>query len=101
MAKITEEQVTEALKQVIDPELHMDVVSLGLIYGIEISEDNVVSVNMTMTVPGCPLQNQILYSAEQAILGIEGVKDAVVQLVWEPPWNPAMMNDEAKKRLGF
>ena len=101
MAKITEEQVTDALRQVIDPELHMDVVSLGLVYSIEVSYDNVVTVKMTMTVPGCPLQNQILYSAEQAILGIKGVKDAVVQLVWEPPWNPSMMTDEAKKILGF
>ena len=101
MAKITEEQITDALRQVIDHELHLDIVSLGLVYSVEISDDDIVTAKMTMTVPGCPLQNQILYSAEQAILGVEGVKDTNVQLVWEPPWNPAMMTDEAKKQLGF
>ncbi len=101
MEKITEEKVLEVLKGVIDPEIGMDVVNLGLVYDVQITDDNVVKVKMTMTVPGCPLQNQILMAAEQAILSIPGVKDAIVELVWEPPWNPNMMSEEAKKRLGY
>ncbi len=101
MAKVTEEQILEALKQVIDPEIGLDVVNLGLVYDVQIDDDNVVKVKMTMTVPGCPLQNQILMTAEQAILAIPEVKDVIVELVWEPPWNPNMMSDEAKKRLGY
>ena len=101
MANVTEEQVLEVLKQVIDPEVGLDVVNLGLVYDIQITDDNLVKVKMTMTVPGCPLQNQIVYTAEQAIRGIPGVKDAIVELVWEPPWNPNMMSEEAKKRLGY
>ena len=101
MAKVTEEQVLEALKNVIDPEVGLDIVNLGLIYDVRVSDDDIVHTKMTMTIPGCPLQNQILFAAEQVILGIPGVKDAIVELVWEPPWNPNMMSDEAKKRLGY
>jgi metal-sulfur cluster biosynthetic enzyme len=97
---LSEKKVWNALKEVIDPEIGISVVDLGLIYGVEIIDDE-VRVKMTLTNPACPLQNYLKQQVEDAIARIEGVKKASVQLVFEPPWSPEMMSAEAKAKLGF
>ncbi len=97
---ITKEQVYEALKEVIDFELGLDIVSLGLVYGVEVDEEGNVSVTMTMTTPACPLAGMILEQAEDRVRQIEGVKDVKVNLTFDPPWSPERMSEELRKRFG-
>lgn len=97
---LTQERIKEVLKKVIDPELGLSIVDLGLIYGIEIKNNNVV-IKMTLTVPGCPLANALVNWTKEAVLKMEEVKNVEIQLVWDPPWNPSMMSDYAKKILGW
>jgi len=101
MAKVTEDQVMAKLSTVMDPEINLDIVSLGLIYNVEISEDDEVHVIMTLTTPGCPMAGMLAQGAESALLNMNGVKDVLIEVVFEPPWNPSMMSDEAKKQLGL
>ncbi len=100
MREITQDVVKEALKDVIDPELGYNIVDLGLIYGVTIRGVH-VDVVMTMTTPGCPATNYIQEGAHERLLSIEGVKDAAVNVVWSPPWEPAMMSEDAKRYFGF
>ncbi len=100
-AKITKEMILEKLKEVIDPEIGIDVVNLGLIYELKINPDNTVYVKMTMTTPGCPLTLWLLQAVEQKILEIPGVKDVEVELTFDPPWTPDRISEEVKKRLGM
>jgi metal-sulfur cluster biosynthetic enzyme len=95
MSAITEQIVLEALRQVIDPELGCNIVDLGLIYGVEIT-DSKVRVMMTLTTPGCPMHGTISQGAQIVLLGIEGVTDAEVEVVWDPPWDPSMMTEEGR-----
>jgi len=97
--KVDESEVREALKQVIDPELGLDIVDLGLVYDIDIHDDGRVDLTMTMTAPGCPLAATITEDAKWALRQVEGVKDVHVELVWDPPWTPDMMSEEARARL--
>ena len=97
---VTKEQVLEALKEVSDPEIGMDVVNLGLIYEVQISGDRVY-VKMTMTAPTCPVTPWILSEAQRVVENLSGVEAADVELVWEPPWNPSLMTDEAKEALNM
>ena len=99
--RITKEMVLEKLKEVIDPEIGIDVVNLGLIYELKINPDNTVYVKMTMTTPGCPLTMWLLQAVEQKILEIPGVKDAEIELTFDPPWTPDRISEEVKKRLGM
>ncbi|HII67273.1 MAG TPA: metal-sulfur cluster assembly factor [Thermococcaceae archaeon] len=99
--KITKEMVLEKLKEVIDPEIGIDVVNLGLIYELKINPDNTVYVKMTMTTPGCPLTMWLLQAVEQKILEIPGVKDAEIELTFDPPWTPDRISEEVKKKLGM
>lgn len=95
------EQVFEALREVIDPELRINVVDLGLIYSTEIREGR-VEVAMTLTTPGCPLSRVIMEQAEAAIWRrVPNVQSVQVRLVWSPPWSPAMMSDAAKDEVGW
>ncbi len=94
------ERVKKALSEVIDPEIGINIVDLGLIYDIKV-EDDTVNVKMTLTVPGCPLGNFILTQAKEKIEEIEGVKNVNIELVWDPPWNISMISEEAKKMLGI
>lgn len=98
MTPITEQQVLEALRQVIDPELGCNIVDLGLEYGAEITGDK-VHVTMTLTTPGCPMHESISQGAQIAVLGIDGVTDAEVELVWDPPWDPLMMTEQGRIAL--
>ena len=98
---VTREQVTDALKTVHDPEIPVNIVDLGLIYDVTVSEANEVVVTMTLTTPGCGMAHQIALQAKQAAASVPGVKEAKVTVVWEPPWDPSKMSPEAKKKLGM
>lgn len=95
-----EEKILEELKNVYDPELGINVVDLGLIYGIGITDDGDVQVTMTLTTPGCPLHNSITSGVRYCVEGMEGVKSADVNLVWEPAWSPDKMTEDGKRALG-
>ena len=97
----TEEAVRAALRGVIDPEVGMNVVDLGLVYGIEIAPKQ-VRVAMTMTTPACPMGSMITEDAREAIRDIAPEAAEVdVQLVWDPPWSPALMSEHAKQKFGW
>lgn len=97
---ITEEQVYDALKTVIDPEVGIDIVNLGLVYGVAIDGSD-INVTMTMTTSACPLHGYITDQAKEAITGsIPAAGEVDVEMVWEPAWSPDMMSDEARRTLG-
>ncbi len=98
---VTKEKIMEALKAVIDPEIGLDVVSLGLVYEVNISEEGDVKIKMTMTTPGCPLVGMITEDAKNILENVEGVKSVDVELVWDPPWTPDMIEPEVRARLGL
>lgn len=89
------------LKTVFDPEIPVDVYSLGLIYEIDIDDDANVSIDMTLTAPNCPMADFLFEDIRQKVESIEGVKSVNVQLVYEPEWDQSMMTDEAKLELGM
>ena len=95
---ITEDRVREALKQVADPELGINIVDLGLIYAVAI-EGGDVHVKMTLTTPGCPLHDSLVRGAERAVGAIPGVATASVELVWDPPWNPNKISPQGMADL--
>ncbi|MGC8704491.1 MAG: metal-sulfur cluster assembly factor [Athalassotoga sp.] len=98
---VKKEDVLEALKGVIDPEIGIDVVSLGLVYGVDVSEDGDVNVKMTMTFMGCPLTAMITEDAKYAIQAVKDVKSVNVEIVWDPPWTPDMIDPELRAKLGI
>ena len=98
---VTREQVIAALKNVYDPEIPVDVYELGLIYDIRIDEHNNVEIDMTMTAPSCPAAQSLPMQAEWQVSGIEGVNQVHVEVVWEPPWTPDLMSEEARLQLGY
>lgn len=94
---VTEEQVRETLTEVLDPEIQIDIVNLGMVYGVDISEDGKhITVTMTLTTMGCPLFDEIKDDVVQRVKAFEGVEDAEVALTFDPPWDKEMMSDEAK-----
>ena len=97
-ASVTEEQVVAVLRTVFDPEIPVSVYDLGMIYGIQI-EDSAVNVRMTLTTPACPVAGTLPGEVETRIKTLEGVNDATVELVWDPPWTPEMMSEAAKLTL--
>jgi len=97
--QITEQLVMETLSQVLDPELGCNIADLGLIYNVEINGPD-VAVLMTLTTPGCPMHESISLGAENALRSIEGVRNAKVEVVWEPPWNPSMMTERGREMTG-
>ncbi|OHE86511.1 MAG: aromatic ring hydroxylase [Verrucomicrobia bacterium RIFCSPLOWO2_12_FULL_64_8] len=100
-AKITVDQVKEALRDVYDPEIPINVVDLGLIYDVQVGDKNDVSVTMTLTAAGCGMGPYIAQQAEWAISEVEGVEDVHVELVFDPPWNPDLITEEGKALLGL
>ena len=96
---LNEETVTDALRQVIDPEIGCNFVDLGLIYAIAIT-DKKVKVTMTLTTPGCPMHESLCGGVQAALLSLDGVEDAEVELVWDPPWHPAMMTEHGRATAG-
>jgi len=97
---VSHEQVLEALKQVLDPELFINVVELGLIYKIDI-QDKTVSIDMTMTSPACPAGPQLVAQAKRAIESLEEGTQAIIQIVLTPPWSPDRMTESARDQLGI
>ncbi|MFZ0994452.1 MAG: metal-sulfur cluster assembly factor [Candidatus Dormiibacterota bacterium] len=100
--KATGADVHEALREVIDPELGLDIVSLGLVYGVTVDPDGDAVVSMTLTTPYCPLGPMLESQVHAATQFLPGIRDVKVDLIWDPPWDPhTMASDEAKLELGL
>ena len=95
------EAVVEALKEIYDPEIPVDIYELGLIYDVNVNEDGDVTITMTLTTPHCPVAESLPNEVELRVLSVPGIRDAIVNLVWDPPWDPQKMSDEAKLELGM
>ncbi len=100
VTQVTEIEVLEALQTVYDPELGLDIVSLGLIYSITIRQDT-VHILMTLTAPGCPMHEAIGTGAEWVLKQIPGITNVEIELTWNPPWEPGRMSEAARFALGF
>ena len=96
-----EVKTVEMLKTVFDPEIPVNVYDLGLIYKIDVTDDFVVNIDMTLTAPNCPAADFIMEDINQKVCSIEGVKEVNIELVYEPEWTKDMMTEEAKLDLGF
>lgn len=95
------DQVIEALRTVFDPEIPVNIYDLGLIYGLDIDDAGDVKLEMTLTAPGCPVAQTFPATVEDAVRAVPGVKDAAVELVWDPPWSTERMSEAAKLQLGM
>lgn len=95
-----EEKIRKSLKKVLDPELRINIVDLGLVYDVR-EEGGEVEVEMTLTSPGCPLAGVIDERVKEEVGKIKGVKNITIEIIWDPPWTEDMMSDEAKAELGF
>ncbi|WP_437192899.1 metal-sulfur cluster assembly factor [Planctomicrobium sp. SH527] len=97
----TEVELLDALKQVIDPELMVNIVDLGLVYDVDQEEDGKVKMNMTLTSPACPAGPQIMQQAKNALEQVPGVTGAEIRLVMSPPWSAERMSEDARDQLGI
>ena len=97
---LTADEYHEALKAVIDPEIYQNIVDLGLVYGVEVQDNNAVAVTMTLTTPHCPMGPQIIENVEKTLLE-KGAIAAIVNIVWEPMWTPHAMTDDLKRQMGI
>ena len=95
------EAVVEALKSIYDPEIPVDIYELGLIYDVAVSADGDAVVQMTLTTPNCPVAESMPGEVELRVLAVPGIRDSEVRLVWDPPWDPSKMSDEARLELGM
>ena len=93
--------IIDQIKTVFDPEIPVNIYDLGLIYEINVDEKGQAEVIMTLTSPACPVAGSLPGEVEEVVMGVDGVEDAVVELVFEPPWDKEMMSEEAKFELGF
>jgi FeS assembly SUF system protein len=93
--------VIDALREIFDPEIPVNIYDLGLIYGVDVSPEADVAVTMTLTTPHCPVAESMPAEVELRVSSVPGVRDAEVNLVWDPPWDPAKMSDEARLELGM
>ena len=100
MARLTDE-IVGALKTVYDPEIPADIYELGLIYKVDIDDDRMVNIDMTLTTPNCPSAAELPMQVESAVAGVPGVREAKVNIVWDPPWDPSRMSDEARTVLNM
>ncbi len=96
-----EEKIVEYLRTVVDPEIAVDIYSLGLVYKIDLADDGALNIDMTLTAPNCPMADFIMEDVHQKMNSIQGVTSVNVNLVYEPEWTKDMMSDEAKLELGF
>ena len=101
MTSVTAQQVLESLKQCMDPEIPINVVDMGLIYGVDVSDDNKVDVKMTMTTRGCPLHDTLVNDVKRYVNKVSGVSSVNVEIVWDPPWTPEKMSEEGKKLINY
>ena len=100
MARLTDE-IVGALKTVYDPEIPADIYELGLIYKVDIDDNRMVNIEMTLTTPNCPSAAELPAQVENAVAGVPGVREAKVNIVWDPPWDPSRMSDEARAVLNM
>lgn len=98
---LDEKALWDALREVYDPEIPVNIVELGLVYRLEVKDGDNVEMDMTLTAPGCPVAPQIMAEAETKLSAVEGVAGVKVNLVWTPLWMPEMMSDAAKDELGY
>jgi metal-sulfur cluster biosynthetic enzyme len=98
--KLTKDEVIEALKEVYDPEIPVNIVDLGLVYDVEVS-DGEVAIEMTLTAQGCGMGPYIAQQAEWRVAELPGVEDVEVELVWDPPWSPELITEDGKRLLGL
>jgi metal-sulfur cluster biosynthetic enzyme len=101
MAQVTSQQVLDSLKQCMDPEIPINIVDMGLIYGIKVNDDNKVDVKMTMTTRGCPLHETLVSDVKRYVNKVPGVNGVNVEIVWEPAWTPEKMSEEGKKLINY
>jgi FeS assembly SUF system protein len=95
------EAVINALREIYDPEIPVNLYDLGLIYGVDISNEGSATITMTLTTPHCPVAESMPGEVEMRVAAVPGIRDAEVALVWDPPWDPAKMSDEARLELGM
>ncbi len=98
---LTPEEIKSHLRSVLDPELGVNIVDLGLLYNIECTEEGIVNIRMTLTTPGCPLHDSITGGVKTVLGSVPGVTGVEVEVVWSPPWTPERMTDAARKQLGM
>ena len=98
---VTEEQVYAALKKCMDPEIPVNVVDLGLIYGVKVAGGKDVDIKMTMTTRGCPLHDTLVSDVKRYVGKVNGVGNVTVDIVWDPPWSLEKMNEDIREKLGF
>ncbi len=99
--KALEDKVIDAIKECYDPEIPVNIWELGLIYEINVGDDPVINIRMTLTAPGCPAARSLPIEVHERVAQIPEVSDVQVEVVWDPPWTPEMMSQEAKLELGF
>ncbi|MDA8048453.1 MAG: SUF system Fe-S cluster assembly protein [Rhodospirillales bacterium] len=99
--RVSELAVIDAISGIYDPEIPVNIYELGLIYAIDIGEDGRVKVEMTLTAPGCPSAQELPDQVRDAVLAVEGVKDVAVETVWDPPWDPSRMSEDARLQLNM
>jgi FeS assembly SUF system protein len=99
--KVSEEAVVAAISTVYDPEIPVDIYQLGLVYAVEIADDGKVKVEMTLTTPSCPSAQELPSQVEDAVRGVDGVEDVTVEVVWDPPWDPSRMSEDARLALNM
>ncbi|MBU0472341.1 MAG: DUF59 domain-containing protein [Nanoarchaeota archaeon] len=98
---VKKEEVMKALEKVMDPEIGLNIVDLGLIYDVDVGMDGLVQINMTLTSPGCPIAPQLMTEVEERVTKIKGVKRTKVEFVFDPPWTPDKMSASARMKLGI
>lgn len=94
-------RIWDALHNVYDPELGVNVVDLGLVYGVDLDDTGNVTITMTLTTPGCPMHESLGNGVSVALGAVPGVAGGMIDLVWDPPWTPAMMTEAGRRELGF
>jgi FeS assembly SUF system protein len=99
--RVNEDAVISLLKTVFDPEIPVDIYELGLIYAVEIGDDGKVKVEMTLTTPSCPSAQELPSQVEEAVRAVPGVTDVEVEVVWDPPWDPGRMSEDARLALNM
>src|SRR5574341_1275261 len=101
MGTVTSQQILDSLKQCMDPEIPINVVDMGLIYGVNVTDDNKVDIKMTMTTRGCPLHDTLVSDVKRYVNKVSGVNGVNVEIVWEPAWTPEKMSEEGKKLINY
>ena len=99
--KTTHSLIFEALHNIYDPELGVNVVDLGLIYDVDVNEEGHVTITMTLTTPGCPMHESIGEGVGVALQAVPGITSGEIRLVWDPPWDPSHMTEDGRRMLGF